>query len=317
MFVYPLITSAHQYRYYIHNDDTNEISIARCNITTLQNNNPNECVSSTSYVFNIADCIGKWELYNHHDNAWHIDTNMITTQCQDIYINTIHLSPFKQINLPDGAVFTYSYFDVNLRSNVYKCKSCLNRYLYGYDITAQSSAWIIGPLGGFVADSVCNLDIKPCTFNINDCLNPGLWSNNVFIYKDINEIAEEICVELSSNSEMYRNYTINDRYKDYAIGLDINIDAYDVNDKLNIEYWCNEKSNILTSFFDSPFIFSTSVNNIIYKLPNICDNSSFISLKFTCNIESTVYIDNIYLYYDIKNVLFYDEMIEKTDWSET
>eukprot|EP01084_Bolivina_argentea_P274143 467204_1 len=42
MFVYPLITSAHQYRYYIHNDDTNEISIARCNITTLQNNNPNE-----------------------------------------------------------------------------------------------------------------------------------------------------------------------------------------------------------------------------------------------------------------------------------
>eukprot|EP01084_Bolivina_argentea_P029035 53911_1 len=217
IYIYPSVSDSGQYQYHIHGDD---ILYARCGAK-----NADELISH---------CIGKWETY--YNNSWVVDTNMISTPCQDICITS---ELFWWFNYGS---FQYSHFNRDENANVYFCEQCsvsgLNltfngTYLYGitiynnYDplsVCSQSlsvtqsyicaseqeifsksnvSWWVIGPnpnsYGVWAKCQVTSLTDSDYVGNIDDCLQE-IWTDSVSIdYYDDPVIMSKCNVEISES----------------------------------------------------------------------------------------------------------------------
>eukprot|EP01084_Bolivina_argentea_P099793 179328_1 len=268
--------------------------------------NRNKCIWSPTDYF--LDCIGRWQMYIN--NTWNIDTNMISSPCQDVcgYGNDLQSVTG---NTDISMVVTYSHFDTLRGSNVYEHTIDEDQqiYLFGWVdtpslITSDSDTgyfWVISR--EYNAMEVCthypcNLNIgsfcavgpnkgEQYIFNINDCLDAGSWytlsnhDQDMSISKCYPQ-ATEMCYEVQSNSEIHRTYSIHGNYKDLAVGFDASLFISSI---LMVQYSCTptvHSYHVLTKFESNLMV--SSIINFAYNLPSeLCDNSSSVSIKFVSN----------------------------------
>eukprot|EP01084_Bolivina_argentea_P121471 215262_1 len=327
MYIYPYMTESGHFQYHIHSDESNGKTYAKCDIYNLS-------------PFAIADCIGKWAIYQN--DTWTLNPNVVTTPCQDICIYNNDKSWMK-----DGATFVYHHFDKIHQSNVYKCDQCVSSshqgyYLKGFIRDDFEYEWQISSnytkqsrssrckLGKNLTVTNSYYSYYSYVFSINDCLNVGSWEtynggwdNDDMYALKCNGEQRQICAKLKPNSQLFRRYYTNEKYQDYAVGLDISIFSKLFN-ALEIKYSCHDSNTSYKSLTTLDFNHQTRLTNFVHTLPKQCDNVSFISIQFDAmsgssrrliNEEiSDFYLDNIYLYYDVHNTLFYDEMDGSHDW---
>eukprot|EP01084_Bolivina_argentea_P094361 169630_1 len=314
----------YEIEYYVHNIDETQFNNynLRC---TLSNNKP---------VFDISDCYGRWQYYESYNKTWINNTNIIATACQNICVNGNDL-PYR-----DG-VYVYHHFDHVQRSNVYYCKECTHNddkghYLHGYLQDRGNYSvynWFISKDYTSGSDAHENIHERwnGCFVNTSDwfgydwifkldhCRGPECWQTKDEIFGwdrdwdmtskncDYDELAKGQCVQLKTNSQIRKTYNIKPKYQNLAVGMDTNIASLNDKDMFKVEYKCSEDWEVLISSFIYTFqLLHTSLSNIIYSLPASCNNISQILIQFSMYgaSNSTVYIDDVFLYYDVDNILF-------------
>eukprot|EP01084_Bolivina_argentea_P014751 27585_1 len=288
---------------------------ARCNFT-----------NNSQINLDVTECIGKWEIY--YDNIWYNDIHMTSVDCQDVCLfsgdyNFIY----------DGVIFSWIGFDALVRSNIYECTDCWGSgtqyvYLFGTHVWwLDQYAWFIGPQynesNGWMWCEIgaANEMDNEYVFNFDICNVVGSWkvfmdpgwviSKSMKVLRCNEEISIEQCVELSSTSELHLSYQVDSNYSDFAIGFDINSERVDLADKAIIEYSCNQNDNsyqILTVFDFEFKSMSQSRTHIVYKInTDQCRHLSNMVFKFgliDTELTSRIYINNIYLYYNVSDILF-------------
>eukprot|EP01084_Bolivina_argentea_P094423 169750_1 len=322
IYIYPYLNALGQYEYHIKGDNKDPTIHAKCNVTNKN-------------LLNVAYCTGKWMIYQN--NTWQIDTNLITTPCDDI---CIHGNDASWIN---GHTFVYSFFLHNNNTNVYYCAECIsthypgglylwglkkwiqeptgNTYVYRWEISNDFDAYGTGLL---TCDFYRGRSLGTnYIFSIDDCLDSVSWDTNFDDFTDFyspsdvyvtkcNTEFKEICAKFQPKAELSRTYTINKDYKDFAIGFDISGKS---KSRFRVYYSCYQPImdyNILTTLVIPEM---SRVNNFIYKLPHDCTNSSTISIKLI-NTD-VIYIDDFYLYYNVNDKIFIDQMNNDTKWMQT
>eukprot|EP01084_Bolivina_argentea_P201941 345108_1 len=328
MFLYPYINSNHEYYWYIY-DTPNEHAQtkARCKVND----------ASTGYIFNINDCYQNWEIM--YFSNWTNDYAMYSTECQDICF-----VGYQQMIIPYTASFEYLFFNQTRKTNIYYCKECgengstVNEvYLFGFPVN-NDTYWLIGPdYNAFSGWSILYTgnqeDISTYIFNVDDFVNKVGW----YMYDEINGFtldpnvvgykcnskplpSRQLCVQMDGDAKIYRTLSYNaSLLTGLAIGFDVNTERLLDGDCLTVEYSCdgmNVYHKLLT------IVQNVIINNIIYKIPNsgCAMSNQNISIIFTVNtssnsIGSAVYVDNFYVYYDVSNELFADEMRSNNHWN--
>eukprot|EP01083_Nonionella_stella_P041337 112063_1 len=164
---------------------------------------------------------------------------------------------------------------------------------------------------------------EPTISNIQNCSHPYSWTQGNDPDPDMtaslcHPIATQRCVQLEANSTIYRTYQTNETYEDLAIGFDLNLVRFESTSSsgvLTIKYMCdmvNDTYYPLTSFKYNQMI--SLVQNFVYALPSdICNYASTVSIALTTKLSS-VYIDNIYLYYNFPMVIYSDNITSESDW---
>eukprot|EP01084_Bolivina_argentea_P082093 148666_1 len=307
----------------------------------------------TDYVFNFDRCLmpGSWQYYN---TQWYGYTSASLSDCTSgksaasniVDPNKICISGNNQLRL--NGEYEFSFYETGQRTNVYRCELCESLatgnpatvFLYGMMLTGNNAYWFIGtsPYSSTSLFSYCYLgtiaDTSSYYFNIDDCSDGKVtWASYDSTYGWINDndmisnkCAPETlqtCAELKSNYEIYNTYSINQPYQNFAVGFDMNIMSLELGkDSFVLEYSCNNISSTayrnLVSF-NYELQSASSISNIIYKLPDHCNNSSSVSLRFRIqnvvnSSKTVVYIDNIILYYNVVGLLFRDNMNSQQGW---
>eukprot|EP01084_Bolivina_argentea_P120457 213527_1 len=320
MYIYSYMDESGQYQYHIHGNPDNKTAYAKCYVTNR--------------ILGIEYCIGGWEIY--YNNTFTIDTDMIATPCDDICV----------INGGDAwianqSTFVFSYFNKTLSTNVYHCKECTDEYnyqdgayLFGYTDALSNYYWSIGSSAYNIPDYVCFLGNDfdfDYIFDINNCLNQlndvGFFTGTnltLTAIKCSDDKLESIetCIKLNGNSEFEKTYLIESYYQDIAIGFDLNFVGAST-ETFGIQYSCSEEPNSQynnLTYFDTEIIsVTTFIDNIVYSLPKSCNYMRYISIKFESMIEdkSFIYIDNIYLYYNVDSMILFDPMDGNITWLTT
>eukprot|EP01084_Bolivina_argentea_P090370 162866_1 len=311
-YIYPHITQSGQHQYHIQNANT--MVLSKCNITSIS-------FSDVSY------CIAKWETNYNNTNIFDVD--MVTTECDEICING---NDYYWIR--NGAIFVYNNFDKIRKTNIYYCSGCVHPfylngwYLYGWIDNQNNYFWTLGPdYDSGDLNTWCTVGQNlgnNYIFDINHCLNDELWivndgrnisnDHDMIAYKCTAQLTKT-CIKLRSRSQVSKTYSINKNYKNYAIGFDI--DAETILNRLIIYYSCITSTNLqILSIFSYPFAVINTVDNVVYALPNSCDNSSSITIQFEADILN-VYIDDFSLYYNVDKLLFFDNMNNDSNWVYT
>eukprot|EP01084_Bolivina_argentea_P058344 106550_1 len=195
-----------QYQYHIHGNPDNETAYAKCYVTNR--------------VLGIEYCIGAWEIY--YNNTLTIDTDMITTPCDDICIAGSNSWA------ADRSTFVFSYFNKTLRTNVYHCKECTadynykdGAYLFGYIDALNSYYWSIGSNEYNRSDYFCFLgndfDFE-YIFDINNCLDRIDLFTGTNLTLTATKCSDdklesiETCIKLNGNSELTKTYLVKSYY---------------------------------------------------------------------------------------------------------
>eukprot|EP01083_Nonionella_stella_P199362 731102_1 len=317
--------NSYEFHIYGHIDNTSTIH-AKCSIQTN--------ISSFEYF----ECIDKWQIYDEKDDIWYLDSNMISTPCQQLCIRSNNIQAIG-VGL-DIVVAIYLHFDSMRRSNVYYCPLCQGGgYLFGKRITGEWAMY-----EGYDQETDCNALNNKCgqmaghcdigtisnndyIFNINDCSGPNSWLTfgvpdpDTIIYK-CNPVPAADCVEVQANAAMHRTYHVDKGFKNLAIGFDVNIAHLSVSSVFMVQYHCSNSGidsgdtfHTLTTF--DYYDMDDSIMNFVYKLPfDSCDEARFVSIQFMLNGVVSVYLDNVYLYYNMNAQLYYDEMDSTSEWLE-
>eukprot|EP01084_Bolivina_argentea_P168760 292581_1 len=111
---------------------------------------------------------------------------MTTIHCQDICVYNAAAA------VPNGATFTFSYFNRTRGSNVYSCHDCLSPvYLFGWVSSKNSYSWHIGfDINDERIFSECALGndhlVDDYIFNLADCFEVGTWDTKTMTIKACN-----------------------------------------------------------------------------------------------------------------------------------
>eukprot|EP01084_Bolivina_argentea_P201942 345110_1 len=334
-FIYPRVIDSEDYQL---NIQTESIAKARCNISTV----------SVGYIFDINDCFFKWEIYENFQ--WVLDSNLFVMKCQDICF-TGHDVSFAQEEAVfkyqsfDNETRSNMYICADCEGSFagYVTKGAILSVSFPtigaiWSISPmRSSAWIedrkIDALWCYTSYDLY-LDKSKYVFDIDDCLDgKAVWIELTYTLNDSAPSAEvttlvgskcnayvwpNICGQFAQDSKLSKTYLIKSAYHGFAIGADVHGIQVNNNDKLTIRFSCNASniSHVLTTLDETNLVDYEPVMNFLYKLPKNCDNSSTIDITFETKnaINSKIYVDNVYLYYGIKNVAFTDEMKKTTNW---
>eukprot|EP01083_Nonionella_stella_P211046 763536_1 len=178
---------------------------------------------------------------------------------------------------------------------------------------------------------------EPIITNLEDCSLPYSWvDGRRFESLDddmtaslCHPTAVQRCVQLEVNSTIHRRYEMNEKYKDLAVGFDLNLvriesassNGLRLSDDVifTVQYSCdmgnNDTYTPLTSFRYNQV--TSLVRNFVYRLPSeTCNYASTVSITLNTKGQlSSVYIDNIYLYYNFPMLIYFDDMSAESNWA--
>eukprot|EP01084_Bolivina_argentea_P029036 53913_1 len=343
MYIFPYITDIGQYQYHITGE--NSMTYAKCNVSGKEWNIA-ECIGKWYIYFNNTwnldvdmiitscqdICIVGWFFgsewltgtytFSHFNKAG--KTNVyFCKQCFYFRDDEFVYNGTYLYGLDDGAAYAWRLGrDYNAAPHMSQCSPEVvipnDNYIYNInDCMGSDATWLTGPNlaihgndshNGHVVipleDLVENIKISKCNADLSDS-----------------------CGILAANSKLSRTFWTEESYQRFAIGFDLNIVSDSLRGFTNIliiEYLCNkninatnDSYNFLTSVDYKFKPIDSTITNIIYSLPKLCDNSSSISISFSVSDLSesiTVYIDNIYLYYNVDNTIFFDNMDSDSEW---
>eukprot|EP01084_Bolivina_argentea_P099115 178178_1 len=251
------------------------------------------CVANTGTILrNYLKWSGvyKWLFYDKFTNLsayYNVHNNIYIYP--EIYLGNVQYGIYTKMSEDQYLVWYYKK-NIPIKPTHFLQGKC-HMNTTNIDISYCNGRWDLYTLSGIRTTKDSIMQTTPC--------------QNNFVYNPILNKYNEVCVEIGEESNIYRSYRMKRGHQNLAVGFDLNVMHNHGNYSFIIEYVCH--------FIDAMFSGFSTIDqleypalNIIRNLSPVCNNASSVDIKFASSINTIAYVNNLYLFYNSSNALFFE-----------